>query len=153
MAKAGDARSVDVPRPLYRGGGRARARSLPGRRAPRGRGGRGRLPCLVRDAARRATAAVPARGGHPGEPSGLHRNLLARETGCSFGFGMFQMGFTPGLLRQAAAAAYAPVGEIIPSDLPGAMAMGLRQPVEVVGAIAPWNAALILSLRSIENHP
>jgi len=32
---------------------------------------------------------------------------------------MFQMGFTPGLLRQAAAAAYAPVGEIIPSDLPG----------------------------------
>ena len=29
------------------------------------------------------------------------------------------------------------------------MAMGLRQPVGVVGAIAPWNAALILSLRSI----
>ena len=27
--------------------------------------------------------------------------------------------------------------------------MGLRQPVGVVGAIAPWNAALILSLRSI----
>src|SRR5262245_50645234 len=76
-------------------------------------------------------------------------SLLARETGCSFGFGMFQMAFTPGLLRQAAAAAYASIGEIIPSDLPGAMAMGLRQPVGVVGAIAPWNAALILSLRSI----
>ena len=45
--------------------------------------------------------------------------------------------------------AYAPVGEVIPSDIPGAMAMGLRQPVGVVGAIAPWNAALILSLRSI----
>jgi acyl-CoA reductase-like NAD-dependent aldehyde dehydrogenase len=75
--------------------------------------------------------------------------LLARETGCSFGFGMFQMGFTPGLLRQAAGAAYSPVGEVIPSDLPGAFAMGIRQPVGVVGAIAPWNAALILSLRSI----
>jgi len=76
-------------------------------------------------------------------------DLLARETGCTFGFGMFQMHFTPGLLRQAAAAAYAPIGEVIPSDLPGAFAMGIRQPVGVVGAIAPWNAALILSLRSI----
>ncbi|HEY7259795.1 MAG TPA: aldehyde dehydrogenase family protein, partial [Gaiellales bacterium] len=26
---------------------------------------------------------------------------LARETGCTFGFGMFQMGFVPGLFRQA----------------------------------------------------
>jgi acyl-CoA reductase-like NAD-dependent aldehyde dehydrogenase len=76
-------------------------------------------------------------------------DLLARETGCTFGFGMFQMMFTPGLLRQAAGMAYTPVGEVIPSDIPGAFAMGLRQPVGVVGAIAPWNAALILSLRSI----
>jgi acyl-CoA reductase-like NAD-dependent aldehyde dehydrogenase len=75
--------------------------------------------------------------------------LLARETGSTFGFGMFQMGFVPGLLRQAAALAYSPIGEILPSDLPGAMSMGLRRPVGVVGAIAPWNAALILSARSI----
>jgi acyl-CoA reductase-like NAD-dependent aldehyde dehydrogenase len=74
---------------------------------------------------------------------------LARETGCSFGFGMFQMGFVPGLFRQAAGAAYAPTGTILPSDLPGAFAMGIRKPVGVVGAIAPWNAALILSARSI----
>ena len=75
--------------------------------------------------------------------------LLARETGSTFGFGMFQMGFTAGLLRQAASAGYQAVGEVIPSDMPGAFAMGIRQPVGVVGAIAPWNAALILSLRSI----
>ncbi len=75
--------------------------------------------------------------------------LLARETGASFGFGMFQMGFVPNLLRQAAALAYAPAGQIIPSDHPGTLAMGLRKPVGVVGAIAPWNAALILSARSI----
>jgi acyl-CoA reductase-like NAD-dependent aldehyde dehydrogenase len=75
--------------------------------------------------------------------------LLARETGCSFGFGMFQMSFVPGLLRQAAAAGYAPMGQIIPSDHPGTLAMGLRRPVGVVAAIAPWNAALILSARSI----
>jgi len=75
--------------------------------------------------------------------------LLARETGCSFGFGMFQMGFVPGLFRQAAGTAYAPIGQVIPSDVPGTFAMGLRRPVGVVGAIAPWNAALILSARSI----
>ena len=75
-------------------------------------------------------------------------SLLARETGCTFGMGMFQMHFVPGLLRQAAALAYAPLGEVIPSDT-GAFAMGLRRPVGVVGAIAPWNVPLILSARSI----
>ena len=75
-------------------------------------------------------------------------SLLARETGATFGFGMFQMHFVPGLFRQSAALAYAPLGEVIPSDM-GAFAMGLRRPVGVVGAIAPWNAALILSARSI----
>jgi acyl-CoA reductase-like NAD-dependent aldehyde dehydrogenase len=75
--------------------------------------------------------------------------LLARETGASFGFGMFQMGFVPGLFRQAAGAAYAPLGQVIPSDIPGCFAMGIRRPVGVVAAIAPWNAALILSARSI----
>jgi acyl-CoA reductase-like NAD-dependent aldehyde dehydrogenase len=75
-------------------------------------------------------------------------SLLARETGCTFGFGMFQMHFVPGLFRQAAATPYQPIGTIIPSDA-GAFAMGIRRPVGVVGAIAPWNAALILSARSI----
>jgi acyl-CoA reductase-like NAD-dependent aldehyde dehydrogenase len=75
-------------------------------------------------------------------------SLLARETGCGFGFGMFQLHFVPGLLRQAAALAYAPIGTVFPSDT-GKFSMGLRRPVGVVGAIAPWNAALILSARSI----
>jgi acyl-CoA reductase-like NAD-dependent aldehyde dehydrogenase len=75
-------------------------------------------------------------------------SLLARETGCTFGFAMFQMHFVPGLFRQAAATPYQPIGTIIPSDT-GAFAMGIRRPVGVVGAIAPWNAALILSARSI----
>jgi len=75
-------------------------------------------------------------------------SLLARETGCTFGFGMFQMGFVPGLFRQAAATPYQPIGTVIPSDT-GAFAMGIRKPVGVVGAVAPWNAALILSARSI----
>jgi acyl-CoA reductase-like NAD-dependent aldehyde dehydrogenase len=74
---------------------------------------------------------------------------LARETGCTYGFALFQLGFVPGLFRQAAALAYAPLGQVIPSDHPGTLALGIRRPVGVVGAIAPWNAALILSARSI----
>src|SRR3989440_7074385 len=75
--------------------------------------------------------------------------LLAAETGCTFGFGMFQTIFTPNLLRQAASLPYQPTGEILPADLPGAFYMGLRQPVGVVAGLAPWNAPLILSLRAI----
>jgi acyl-CoA reductase-like NAD-dependent aldehyde dehydrogenase len=75
-------------------------------------------------------------------------SMLARETGATFGFGVFQSFFVPNLFRQSAALAYAPMGQIIPSDT-GAFAMGIRRPVGVVGAFAPWNAALILSARSI----
>jgi len=75
--------------------------------------------------------------------------VLAEETGCAFGFAMFQATFTPGLLREAAAQCHQTAGEIIPSDLPGGLHMSVRQPVGVVAGIAPWNAPLILSLRSI----
>jgi acyl-CoA reductase-like NAD-dependent aldehyde dehydrogenase len=75
--------------------------------------------------------------------------ILAEETGCTFGFAMFQAGFTPGLLREAAGQTSRPSGEIIPANLPGALYMAVRQPVGVVAGIAPWNAPLILSLRSV----
>jgi aldehyde dehydrogenase (NAD+) len=75
--------------------------------------------------------------------------ILAEETGCTFGFAMFQAGFTPGLLREAAGQTHQANGEIIPADLPGAFYMAIRQPVGVIAGIAPWNAPLILSLRSI----
>ena len=75
--------------------------------------------------------------------------ILAEETGCTFGFAMFQSMFTPGLLREAAAQVHGATGEIIPADLPGAFYMAIRQPVGVVAGIGPWNAPLILSLRSI----
>ncbi|HEV2713365.1 MAG TPA: aldehyde dehydrogenase family protein [Gaiellaceae bacterium] len=72
---------------------------------------------------------------------------LTSETGSTFGFAMFQLEFVTGLLRQAAALGYQPIGDIVPSDT-GAFAMSIRRPVGVVGAICPWNAALILSARS-----
>src|SRR5436190_2184261 len=42
--------------------------------------------------------------------------LLAAETGCTFGFGIFQTIFTPNLLRQVAGLVYQPVGESVPAE-------------------------------------
>lgn len=75
--------------------------------------------------------------------------LLADETGCTRYFADIQLDFTLSLFRQSAALPYAAVGQILPSDLPGTRAMAVRRPVGVVGAIAPWNAALTLASRAI----
>ncbi len=119
------------------------------------------------DAARAADAAAAAFPAWSQMPPGARRGfflkaadilerrqkevmqLLTEETGCTFGFAMFQTDFTPGLLREAAAQTYSVTGEILPADLPGAFFMALRQPVGVVAGIAPWNAPLILSLRAV----
>jgi acyl-CoA reductase-like NAD-dependent aldehyde dehydrogenase len=74
---------------------------------------------------------------------------LASETGCGHDFGLIQIEFVLSLLRQASGAGYAAVGQVIPSDQPGSLAMAVRRPVGVVAAIVPWNAALILSARAI----
>ncbi len=66
------------------------------------------------------------------------------ETGATFGWGMFNVQLATGMLREAAAQAYSVTGEVIPSDVPGLMAMGLRQPAGAVLGMAPWNAPVIL---------
>ncbi len=75
--------------------------------------------------------------------------ILTEETGATFGMAMFQCSLTPGMLREAAAHVHMVTGQILPANLPGAFFMVLRQPVGVVAGIAPWNAPLILSLRSV----
>ena len=81
--------------------------------------------------------------------SGEVLDWLAAETGCGVHSGAVQLEFALSLLHQAAGAAYAAVGQVLPSDLPGTFAMAVRRPVGVVAAIAPWNAALVLSARAI----
>ena len=147
---AAGGRHIRVARSLHRrrrrrtsppaGARTLRAPSRPPR--PRSRSGRRRRPQCARGSSSRPPTS--SRRGR----TRSSRCWRARR-GSTFGFAMFQAHvFVPGLLRQAAALAYAPLGEVIPSDT-GAFSMGLRRPVGVVGAIAPWNAALILSARSI----
>ena len=74
---------------------------------------------------------------------------VTEETGATFGWGMFNVQLASGMLREAGAQAYGLVGEVIPSDVPGKLAMGVRAPAGVVVAIAPWNAPVILSTRAV----
>ncbi len=75
--------------------------------------------------------------------------IVTEETGGVFGWGMFNVELAASMLREAAAQAYGLVGEVIPSDVPGKLAMGVRAPAGVVVGIAPWNAPVILSTRAV----
>jgi len=74
---------------------------------------------------------------------------LARETGASRLFSQFNLAFCIQVLREAAAAITRPAGELLATSIPGAYSIAQRIPVGVVGAISPWNAPLVLGIRSI----
>ncbi len=76
-------------------------------------------------------------------------STLMQENGSTVGIAMFQMFFVPGLLRQAAAAAYDVKGEVIPADYPNSFFMALRQPAGVVAGFGPFNVPYILCMRAI----
>ena len=75
--------------------------------------------------------------------------LVSAETGATGGWGHFNIHLAAGMLREAAAMTTQITGEVVPSDVPGNMAMALRQPVGVVLGIAPWNAPIILGVRAV----
>jgi acyl-CoA reductase-like NAD-dependent aldehyde dehydrogenase len=74
--------------------------------------------------------------------------ILAEETGSVMVFGIFQVLLGIEIFREAASQVHRVMGNIIPAELPGSFSMMLRQPAGVVGAISPWNAPLLLSLRA-----
>jgi benzaldehyde dehydrogenase (NAD) len=71
------------------------------------------------------------------------------ETGATGMWAGFNVMLAAGMIREAAALTTQIGGEVIPSDVPGSLAMGLRQPAGVVLGIAPWNAPVILGVRAI----
>ena len=74
---------------------------------------------------------------------------MAAETGASGIWAGFNVHLAAGGLIEAAALTTQIAGELIPSDVPGSLAMGVRQPAGVVLAMAPWNAPVILAVRAI----
>jgi len=74
---------------------------------------------------------------------------MARETGASAMWAGFNVHLAAGILIEAAALTTQIGGELIPSDVPGSLAMGVRRAAGVVLGIAPWNAPVILATRAI----
>ncbi|CAJ0807372.1 aldehyde dehydrogenase [Ralstonia flaminis] len=74
---------------------------------------------------------------------------MAAETGASALWAGFNVHLAASGLLEAAAMVTQIAGEIIPSDIPGSLAMGVRQPAGVVLGIAPWNAPVVLAARAI----
>ncbi|MFT4173921.1 MAG: aldehyde dehydrogenase [Rhodocyclaceae bacterium] len=76
-------------------------------------------------------------------------DAMAAETGASGLWAGFNVHLAAGMLREAAALTTQINGEVIPSDVPGNVAMGLRRPAGVVLGMAPWNAPVILGVRAL----
>jgi benzaldehyde dehydrogenase (NAD) len=81
--------------------------------------------------------------------AGQFIEAIAAETGASAGWAGFNVMLAAGMVREAASITTQIAGEIIPSDVPGSLAMGIRQPAGVVLGVAPWNAPVILATRAI----
>jgi len=71
-----------------------------------------------------------------------------QETGGTAPWYGFNAMLASRMLREAASMTTQIKGEIIPSDKPGTFAMGIRQPIGVLVGMAPWNAPIILGVRS-----
>ncbi|WP_289294387.1 aldehyde dehydrogenase family protein, partial [uncultured Reyranella sp.] len=74
---------------------------------------------------------------------------MKEEIGATDAWAGFNVKLASDMLVEAASLTTQIKGEIIPSNRPGTMAMALRQPAGVVLSIAPWNAPVILGVRSI----
>ena len=119
------------------------------------------------DARRAADAAARAFPGWSATSPGERRKLLikasdalraraddfvkamAEEIGATAGWAMFNVGLAADMLLEASALTTQITGEVIPSNRPGSTAMAIRQPAGVVLSMAPWNAPVILGVRSI----
>ena len=71
------------------------------------------------------------------------------ETGATPQWAGFNVHLGAEILREAAALTTQIDGQVIPSNIPGNLAMATRQGAGVVLGMAPWNAPIILAVRAI----
>jgi vanillin dehydrogenase len=79
----------------------------------------------------------------------LFAEAVVAETGSPAHWSHFNVGLAADMIREAASMTTQITGEVIPSNRPGSTSMSLRVPVGVILAIAPWNAPIILGVRSV----
>ncbi|MBO3746243.1 benzaldehyde dehydrogenase [Streptosporangiaceae bacterium NEAU-GS5] len=94
-------------------------------------------------------AAILRRAGQLFEENAAEiREWMVRESGSVPGKADFELHLAPQACYEAAALATQPYGELLRSDRPR-LSMARRIPVGVVGVIAPFNAPLVLGVRSV----
>ena len=121
----------------------------------------------LEDSVAAADAAAAAFPGWSQSSPGHRRKLLERaadlllarapdftaammaETGATREWSGFNVELGAKIFQEAAAATTQVSGAIIPTDIPGKTSFAYRQPAGVCLAIAPWNAPVILGVRSI----
>jgi acyl-CoA reductase-like NAD-dependent aldehyde dehydrogenase len=74
---------------------------------------------------------------------------MMAETGATRAWSGFNVALSARIFQEAAAATTQIGGTIIPTDMPGRTSFAYRQPAGVCLAIPPWNAPVILGVRSI----
>ena len=74
---------------------------------------------------------------------------MAEEVGATPNWSEFNIATAIGMLEEAASLTTQVTGSVMPSNRRGVTALGVRQPVGVVLAIAPWNAPVVLAVRSV----
>ncbi len=74
---------------------------------------------------------------------------MIAESGATGPWAGFNVMLAAGVIREAAAMTTQIGGEVIPSNKPGTLAMGVATPKGVCLGIAPWNAPVILGTRAV----
>ena len=77
------------------------------------------------------------------------RDVLIEESGSTFGKAMFEVHYCVDLLRSAAGDARHIFGETLPHSARGQVGMTVRQPLGVIGGIAPFNAPFLLAMKKV----
>src|ERR1700678_1635940 len=76
-------------------------------------------------------------------------DVLIQESGSIAGKAGFEVGFCFDLLRTAAAEMRRSPGETMPLTAPGQFGFTVRQPLGVIGGIAPFNAPFLLAMKKV----
>lgn len=71
---------------------------------------------------------------------------LRAESGAWVGKALFETGYVPEVFHAAAAANYAAIGEVMPSEH-DKLSLALRRPMGVVAVVSPWNFPALLTSR------
>ncbi|WP_245441553.1 aldehyde dehydrogenase [Rhizobium vallis] len=74
---------------------------------------------------------------------------MTGETGATTQWAAINCALGADIFREAAAMTTQISGELVPSGIPGSLAMAVRQPAGVCVGIAPWNAPIILGTRAV----